>query len=127
MDVNSTNWYTDTHWISSGALESGVIPGEPVLQVYLVWSARTGFSASKHALAYWRRGRGFPEMDKNRYVPNKDDGLVEMILATKKLKWTFGMFHDFFWGVDEHILFILLLYSQIPTTVDFSPTSSLSL
>lgn len=24
-------------------------------QVYLVWSARKGFSAAKHALAYWRR------------------------------------------------------------------------
>ena len=61
-----------------------------MLEVYLVWSARTGFSASKHALAYWRRGRGFPEMDKKIYiyiyVRTKDDGLVEMILATKKLK-----------------------------------------
>jgi len=31
------------------------------LKVYLVWSARTGFSASKHALAYWRLAECFVE------------------------------------------------------------------
>ena len=38
-------------------ISPGLMRGQPVLQVYLVWSARTGFSASKHALAYWRQGR----------------------------------------------------------------------
>ncbi|CAK9067717.1 Hypothetical protein SCF082_LOCUS34225, partial [Durusdinium trenchii] len=31
------------------------------LKVYLVWSARLGFSAEKHALAYWQLAEGFLE------------------------------------------------------------------